>query len=756
VSRLLLLALAFLGVSCPVPDPVLENDAGDAAFAQRATWLMWGRRPTSAAERDVLVHMIQANDRAAVVREMAKAPDYVDRWQEFLYDALAVNRNGDRANSLCYRIGYWDDDPALAAYVASASASETDIAPWTMRDLVRSALLLDDLSPAFRGGLLPNAAMPGVPPNLIEAEADRRDFASVFFSTHLGRNPECLPCHNSEASVTDHEDPDVDRFWPLPGTPERDLFGASEGRDLDSLGIFFRRHGVAHGFRIDSFGVGDVYPPIDLEGGPIPEDFDGCAPLENAPEPGCGGCFCEARVCAFDPGCCEGPWDEFCAASCVDALDGECSYHQEEGASDPFQPWNMHDGCGVFVRPDAVQDDVSGREGWFGGPLGTDASAYALEAALREGFDALRTEGMSGAGGGPAAGARLIVARLVDRVWAEAFGRPLTISHGFPRNEGQRDRLLGLSHAFVEGGYSLVDVLVAVTSDPLFNQPLPSEAEAETTYYFPPVLDPWSIEAEDEDQRGNGLGDAVHRPSPRILTRAARAALQWRDVEGFPITTGSFHGAFQARTGAYLTWSEPGFQGIDFQWLSAWEARLSACVEPVWDLRGDGCEPDPEQLGCPGCDCFDGVCEERPQCCTGPWDAACAESCRRFNACPVDEFRDTDWIDRLVATAAEEGVDRGTTVATLKDRLVSDATLTDADERVLLERIVGDLDATTGTGDEAAIREVCGALLTSPQFLLAGLPLPASESATLPMPGETVADRCADLTTWMFTPAICP
>ena len=73
-------------------------------------------------------------------------------------------------------------------------------------------------------------------------------------------------------------------------------------------------------------------------------------------------------------------------------------------------------------------------------------------------------------------------------------------------------------------------------------EPLPAAAEAETTYYFPPVVDPWSIEAEDESQRGNGLGDLVHRPDPRVLTRAARAALNWRAAEGFPVTTSSFHG----------------------------------------------------------------------------------------------------------------------------------------------------------------------------------------------------------------------
>jgi hypothetical protein len=749
------LLLCLTALSCPVPDPVLENDAGDDAFAQRAMWLMWGRKPTSMAERAAIVHMIEATDRPSVVREMARTPDYVDRWQEFLYDALAVNRNGDRSNSLCYRIGYWDDDAALAAFVAAAPASQTDIGTWTLRDLTRSALLYDDVSPLFRANLFPNAAMPGVPPNLIEAEADRRDFATVFFSTHLGRTPDCLPCHNSEGSVTDAEDPETDRFWPLPGTPERDVFGDPEGRDLDSLGIFFRRHGVSHGFLVDGFGF-EPFPPIDLEGDPIPEGFDGCAPLENAPEAGCGSCICENRVCNIDAECCEEQWDEFCAAMCVDTLDGECSYHLEEGSTDPFQPWNMHDGCGSFTQPAWLRPDISDGDGWFGESLGATSSAYALEDALRSGFDQLRTEGMSGGGDGATAGARLIAARLADRVWAEAFGRPLTISHGFPRNAPQRDRLLALSDVFVDGGFSMVDMLVAVTSDPLFNQPLPREADAEHTYYYPPVIDPWSIEAEDPDQRGNGLGDLVHRPDPRMLIRAARAAMQWRDTEGFPITTNSFHGGFQTRLGAYITWSEPGFEGVDFQWLSAWEARFEECLEPAWDLRGDGCEPNLDQIGCPDCDCFAGVCQERRECCLGPWDAACAESCRRFNACPVDESRGPDWIDALVTESTSSGATWEATIAALKDRILSEPSVTDVDERAVLEDLIGASLSDEVESPEASLRAICGALLTSPQFLLTGLPLPEAETATFPMPGETTSERCTDLTTWMFTPAICP
>jgi hypothetical protein len=598
--------------------------------------------------------------------------------------------------------------------------------------------------------------MLGVPPNLIEAEADRRDFANVFLSTHLGRTVDCLPCHNSEESVTDAADPELDRFWPLPGAVDAALFGANDGFDLNSLGIFFRRHGVQWEFRIDEFGQFRIFPPIDLMGGPIPDGFDGCAELIDAAEPGCGDCSCGAQVYEENESCWEDRWTEECASACLGVTNGRCPYHEPDGGQRPFQPWGMYDGCGEWVNPAAIVDDPGDGEGWFGGPLGSAASVYDLDRVLRAGFDELRRDGMTSASpSGPASAAHMIATRFADRVWAEAFGRPLTIPHGFPRNEAQHDRLLALSEVFVAGGYSLADVLVVVTEDALFNQPIPSDVQGQSTYYYPPVVDPWSVEAEDEEQRLNGLGDLVHRPDPRVLVRAARSALGWRPAEGFPISTHSFHGLFQVRTGAYITWSEPGFEGIDLQWLSAWESRFETCEEPVWELLQGGCEAAPERSGCPGCECFVGVCEERPQCCSGPWDAACAESCRRFNACRPDQSRPYDWIDELLDAATDTDATWEQTLVTLKTRLVSDPVLTDADERAILEEIVGALDAPIAASDSAEddLRTVCSALLSGAEFLLVGLPPPPVAGAVpgVVMPGDSFADHCEALSAVLFS-----
>ncbi len=45
----------------------------------------------------------------------------------------------------------------------------------------------------------------------------------------------------------------------------------------------------------------------------------GCDP---AAAPGCGGCYCEACVCAMDPFCCTSAWDPICALRCTDQCGG--------------------------------------------------------------------------------------------------------------------------------------------------------------------------------------------------------------------------------------------------------------------------------------------------------------------------------------------------------------------------------------------------------------------------------------------------
>lgn len=758
----LIAAAVLLSPSCPEPDPVLENDAGDAAWIQRTTLMIWGRRPASTRETAVLASLVEQSDRAAVARAMTESPEYIERWQDFFYDALAVHRVGTRTRPLCWdRESLGEATSELAEYIRDAAARDADEfpVPFTMSDVTRSALVLDNLSVLYRAALFPPLTTWFEPPNLLEAAAERRMMAESFVSTHLDRNLECLPCHNSEASVTDAGDEDVDRSWPLPGHVEAALFGVSEGRPIDDLALYFRRRGVVFDF---GFGFGPApnrsFDDVNLNGcssapdrpgclgcgceeavcaadpscctdgwteacaercidsgepceAPLPAGFDGCGAVIGG-QGGCDGCDCEEAVCEDDPNCCENLWDEFCAASCREQ-EPECLWYREQHLEDTLTPWGMNANCGIFVRPELMEDDISGDSGFFIRDDGGTASIYEIEAALAAGAERVQT-GLrvndDGSVNGDAAFAWLVGAGLADRVWKEAFGRRLTLSHHVSRNADQRDRLMHYTTALVRGGFSLRSLLVEVVTDPLFNQAAPAEALARSAYYVSPVFDPWTIEEDDEAVRPNSLADGLHPLSPRVRLRAAYTALEWTPGPEFSELETDFHPLAQAGIGVFLKESEPGFDAQGLQPTLTWEHLLGACRDP----------------GNP----------------------------------PETESDPNDWIAALVAEVERRGATGTNTsweqaVATVKDRIVGEGWLSEG-ERAATETLLGFTlaDRMTGTPDaDVPLRRVCGALLSSPQFLLSGLSSlepPEDPPVLVPVPGTRFQEHCTDLSAAMY------
>src|SRR5205085_12107261 len=129
-----------------------------------------------------------------------------------------------------------------------AASTTGDGTSFTMLDLARSSLALDDLTPIYRAQLfsLVSRPIPAANVGAVQAELARReDFGSTFDASYLHRDVVCLGCHSSDMSVTDSDDPIADRHWPVPGSPEKAVYGATL-TTLDSQ--------KAHApFRVDSF-----------------------------------------------------------------------------------------------------------------------------------------------------------------------------------------------------------------------------------------------------------------------------------------------------------------------------------------------------------------------------------------------------------------------------------------------------------------------------------------------------------------------
>ena len=581
-------------------------DVGDHLFATRAALWMWGRRPLSLQERDELAERANAEGRAGLVRWMASAPEYRDRWRNVLLDVLLVARNGEMANEGCFAAPLLDGVTSdLAAHVRDNPPDGPAFGqPWNLIDLINSSLTLGDLSPLYRGNLFTMLGSSVHDPSNPNNELGyRRLYADTFLKAYVGRRMECLRCHNSTFSVTDSPDPELDRAWPIEGRFEEALFGDPTGADPYLLISMFRVHGV-----------------LSLEFQQEGPDF-----------------------WVYGPGA---------------------------------RPWGLSPTCGQFIpKEDVDHDPLNGHGAWV-----TDhddhGSIWDIEELMNKGFEQLRSEGLvRGADqsvAGASAAAWLASTRLVNAVWTELTGHPLTLVHGFPRNRQQRDVLESLTQTFVSSNFSLTEVLVTAITHPYLSQQLPSECGG-PAYPMPPLFDPWSIHHEDADERGNSTGDLVLAVAPRVVLTAVAAAMEWTsppDHLGENPGQGENRGFDQIAqllrdVGVALNTAEAGFRGTTFQSALAWETAIGGCTDP---------------------------------------------------------FGEAGTPDYISALTQQDGT-LGDAVMDLKERLITRRTI-DAEEARLLQRLAGaDLETPLAELSDAdgALRRVCVALLRSPQVQLQGL-----------------------------------
>ncbi|MCX5743777.1 MAG: hypothetical protein NT062_14895 [Proteobacteria bacterium] len=644
VSLLALLALVSLvaldGCSCNggaansdagVDGPSFDACAGDPASFVRQTFLaIAGRRPLSQAEVDVYVDLYAAaaergdEPRATVARAIAERPEFLERWVDVAMDALHVQRVDIQSEASC-----WDGaliptvDPSLARAVRDQRASGAGIsAPFTMLDLARSSIALDDLTPIYRAQLFSMVSNPIPAANVsaVEAELARRaDFGGTFDSAYLRRDIVCLGCHNSETSVTYTDDPATNRHWPVPGLPEKAVYGMSTGV------ANVRAHAM---FRVDGF--------------------------------------------------------------------------VRAGST---RPWSWAPACGEFAAPASIPTDPAGILARLASITGDKPTVYDLEAALGRGFEALRGHApplVDGAIADPdTALAWLVTLKMTEDVWTQATGTRLTIANYFPRNQAASDLLASLATTYATSGYSLKALLVAIVTTDYWNRRPAEDGCGSSPYTYPNVFDPWVTADADAERRLNSPGDAVTAVDARTLMSAAAAALEWPsspDATRFPDVADMFcmgatcselealcttqqqccttHATtcvqlpFERGIGTFLRNSEAGFRGLDFQARLTWEDRHGSCARPTWVTA--------------------------------------------------------DFIDRLATAGAADGTATAEDlIAALKDRVVGNPAIAadpeDPERKALIDVIGGPLEAPAAMINTAKLRTVCGALLSSPQFLLQGM-----------------------------------
>ncbi len=233
-------------------DNTFDQCGGDpASFARQSFLSLIGRRPKSQAEVNVYADLYKAaadlgdDPKDTVARAIMTRPEFAERWTNVVMDALHVQRLDIQSEADC-----WDTPlrttvtPALAMAIRDKTAAlGGDGQSFTMLDLARSSLALDDLTPIYRAQLFSLVSHPIPAANVgpVDAELARReDFGSTFDAGYLHRDVVCLGCHNSEASVTDSDEPELDRHWPVPGVAEKAVFGQSMGVAAERSHAAFR------------------------------------------------------------------------------------------------------------------------------------------------------------------------------------------------------------------------------------------------------------------------------------------------------------------------------------------------------------------------------------------------------------------------------------------------------------------------------------------------------------------------------------
>ena len=388
------------------------------------------------------------------------------------------------------------------------------------------------------------------------------------------------------------------------------------------------------------------------------------------------------------------------------------------------RPWGWSGACGRFNKTTAIPSDPAGVEAFFIEPLGLTASIWDVEEKLRTGFDDLREDGLQVEGlgmtvSGPEAFAYMVSARIVNQVWAELIGEPLTLVHYFSRNEAQRDILMDLTTHFVTESFSLKTLLTDIVLHPLYNEPGPdSGCAGDSPYAYPQVFDPWVTAEPQEELQANSAADGLHKVNARVLTRMLNRAMVWRDDPVWLEDLGGFEN-FQKAQGVFVKDAEPGHNGVDFQGLLAWESRNARCsTRPVLASATNSCIGYCGEIAPSGCYCDD-KCAESGDCCGDKGPVCDQGEVPEGSALP-------DFIDQLELTLmAGADVTLRDLVVALKDRLLTAPDLIATEEAVIASLLgVDSLDAAPDALESwpDRLRLLCGVLVQTPQFWLTGLP----------------------------------
>jgi hypothetical protein len=744
----LVLALALVAGPFAAAD-VLEppaDDNGHASFVRQILPKLLGRKPRGVLEIKLLADIAALEGREAVVRMLMEQDEFRAHWTAVLIDQMETERETSRTQSpVCYggplvhagNLGKAAlPPPSLAAFVRDAEITADYPGSFNMYELIQDAIRIDDVFPVYRAYLyvLGNTVQE---PGMQNAAEQRAIVGADFDEVFLGRNLDCMTCHNGKNAVTKPKG----RHHPLHSGLDQAVFdhiGAIPEVDPAQADQFYICAGC-HG--ATGQGMGDADPII----GATVEDIQtalATVPLMQGIEISSTDIE-EIANALRDPG-------PFSAENLPETAAKHHAFWRRDffSTDDPdqgFGPWNIDTSCAVVSSGSATEGPI---EGFFGGLTTSYGTVKDLDDKLRSGEAQL-----PGAASidGDTAFAYMVAARITENVWLELLGSRLTIVNYYARNVQQKDLHRHLTEqVFLANGWSLRELIVEILALGYFNRRAPAASLQTHFDELPAIFDAFAPESractdgpepdpvddltfrnespihgnttyaaaggstggdtsgarlEPHFELGdgqacayNGQGELVHRYSPRTLLQATSKALAWPTPKSF--AGGSYPSlAFQKAIGQYISNFDAGRSTVDFESLLNWDDAHSICAKEDKGVAQD-------------------------------WIDALIAGIDPFNTAhpgaPLS-LRDVvltlkDWLIQEPKLSGYVAPSGGGLAAA--DTLVFGQAPAIATEPALLEALFGvalDTPVTTAGIDAARLRELCGVYLKSPQSMLAGV-----------------------------------
>ena len=766
---LLLAASVSLLAGCFWTDPP-EDDAGSEAFVRQAVPAVLGRKVRNNVELRVLSALHAADGDAAVLDWLMAQDEYTDYWRQVLVDALQVYREGQSAvDGDCFpgvdsTIVDQQLTDELVAHVRDEAVTQpfTDqdgaALAFTMSDVLHAAVEQDALDVAPRAFLFPL----GVTANSSDTGdlTYREDGAQRFLGAYVDRDSGCMGCHTTVYSTTDaNSADDWDRHAPMPYDLEGSVMHHGAPGDADyvwgGMGAADAVLAVENHFRTDQFdtaGAGaapwgmamacvsngdwEGYTAAALSGG-LGVDSRGAAAFAGSSSETSGVAellaLFSAGVDALDTGGVSGgvlasaealsdiawrPLPVVIPAGlprppAVYAWASACAGCHHSAASPSFEEIATYYQDGAILN--ALQDPPSGMTDFLAseGLTGLEALADVVN-YIENSTTYTRPTPVKPLDDAAQGYAWMVAQQLVDDVVHEVWGERLVLEHGFPRNETQALALHNLTSEFVSEGWSLRALLTLMLTSDQFNRTAPAETTADD-YQLAMLANPWAADdgtmGSSPEVDANGQGDLVNRFSVPSLLLSARSALGWGPVHAFGPSRAYPTDDDQSALGRPWSATNSGVDIVTLQSLWQWEQTPGSCSEHMLlatDAAGAGLLNAQGLSGDSACDItIGGSTYVAPEC----WD---------------------DWIDTLVAEVdalasnanPSDDATLETVVVALKDRLLGDAVIDPTTEQPLLEAVYGTTASFSDRFDgsppvkETRLREICGAMTRSPQFML--------------------------------------